>query len=118
MSEDLNKTTARKKNQKHLECRDISYHREASPTSEGSQGLLAMGLHRCKSDPTQFQQLEVPPWCACCCQRASIQHLNLSMMKGCVSSWGEGGNCVFAVLIEASVANPGRNAGRQNVAQC
>lgn len=45
------------------------------------------------------------------------QNLNLSMMKGCVHE-KKGGNRVFAVLIETSVANPRRNAGRQNVAQC
>lgn len=118
MLEDLNKTISRKKNQNYSECRDISYHTEAIPVSAGSQGLFVMGLHRCKSYTTQFKQIEVLLWCACCCQHAPIQNLNLSMMKGCVSSQGDGGNCVFAVLIETSVANPLRNAGRQNVAQC
>lgn len=76
-----------------------------------------MGLQGCKSCPVQFKQLPVLPWCLCSCQHAPIQTRNLNMMKDCNSSWVEGGNCVFAMLIKTSVANPRRNAGRQNVAQ-
>lgn len=84
---------------------------EASPTSEGSQGLFVVAQGLSHATETQSSTTVV-------CWHAPVQTLNLSVRKGCVSSRGKGGNCVFAVLIETSVANPWRSAGRQNVAQC
>lgn len=99
MLEDL-RLYKEKKIPDHSECRDLSSHTEASPASEGTQGLLATGFQGCKVIPHNFSPEPKSEHDERLCSRE------------------EGGNRVFAVLIETSVANPRRNAGRQNVAQC